>query len=76
MTFRSKVKSKFAPQVKNIQAIPIKGKDMVKSTFVSAIPPPILAKLNKEVKEISKYFKKNRQTHYYQVIHLSFGFKY
>jgi len=57
-TFRSKVKSKFAPQVKNIQATPIKGKDMVKLTFVSAIPPPIPAKSNKEVKEISKYFKK------------------
>jgi len=56
--FRSKVKSKFAPQVKNIQAIPIKDNNMVKSTFVLAIPLPIPAKLNKEVKEILKYFKK------------------
>ena len=58
MTFRSKVKSKFASQVKNTQATSIKDKDTVKLTFVSAIPPPIPAKLNKEVKKISKYFKK------------------
>ena len=58
MTFRSKVKSKFSPQVKNIQTPSNKGKDVVKPTFVLAIPSPILAKLSKEVKEISKYFKK------------------
>ena len=31
---------------------------MPKPTFVSSIPPPILAKSPKEVKEISKFFKK------------------
>ena len=57
MTFRSKVKSKFVFQVKNLQA-PNKGKDLAKPTFVSSILLPILAKSSKEVKEISKYFKK------------------
>jgi len=57
-TFRSKVKSKFAPQGKNTQMPPTKDKEVVKLSFVSTIPPPIPAKTNKEVKEISKYFKK------------------
>ena len=35
-----------------------KGKEVAKPSFVSVIPPPIPAKLNKEVKEISKFFKK------------------
>ena len=38
--------------------VPNKGKDSAKPTFVSSIPPPILAKMPKEVKEISKFFKK------------------
>jgi len=58
MTFRSKVKYKFAPQGKNTQMPPTKGKKVVKLSFVSTISPPILAKTNKEVKEILKYFKK------------------
>ena len=58
MSFRSKVKFKFALQVKNTQVLSIKGKNAIKPTFVSAIPPSILAKLTKEVKEILKYFKK------------------
>jgi len=57
MTLRNKVKSKFTPQVKFPQTSN-KGKDMSKPTFVSSIPSPILAKLPKEVKEISKFFKK------------------
>ena len=56
-TLRNKVKSKFAPQVKISQTLN-KGKDMLKPTFVSSISPPILAKSSKEVKEISKFFKK------------------
>jgi len=56
-TLRNKVKSKFAPQVKFLQTSN-KGKDMPKPTFVSSIPPPIPAKSPKEVKEISKFFKK------------------
>jgi len=57
-TFRNKVKSKFSPQTKNIQIPSNKGKEVVKPTFVSAILPPILAKSPKEVKKISKFFKK------------------
>ena len=57
ISFRSKVRSKFSPQIKNTPALS-KSKDIAKPTFVSSIPPPIPAKLSKEVKEISKYFKK------------------
>jgi len=32
---------------------------MIKPTFIFLIPPPILAKTQKEVNELSKYFKKN-----------------
>jgi len=32
---------------------------MVKPTFISSVPLPILAKSEKEVNEILKYFKKN-----------------
>jgi len=54
MTFRNKVKSKFSSKARNIQTPLNKGQDVVKPTFVSAIPPPILAKSPKEVKEIEK----------------------
>ena len=57
MTLRNKVKSQFSPQIKNTSA-PNKGKDVAKPTFVSFISPPIPAKTLKEVKEISKFFKK------------------
>jgi len=57
MTLRNKVKSQFSPRVMN-NPVPNKGKDVAKPTFVSSIPPPILAKMLKEVKEISKFFKK------------------
>jgi len=57
-TFRSKVKSKFSPQVKNIQPLVNKDKEVAKPLFVSVILPLIPAKSNKEVKEISKFFKK------------------
>ena len=57
MTLRNKVKSKLAPQVKFPQTSN-KGKDISKPTFVSSISPLILAKSPKEVKEISKFFKK------------------
>jgi len=60
-TFRNKVKSQFSPQVIKPKALS-KGKEMVKPAFVSSLPPSILAKLQKEVNEISKYFKKNNNT--------------
>ena len=34
---------------------------MANTSYVSPLPPPILAKTAKEVNEISKYFKKNSQ---------------
>jgi len=34
-------------------------KNTVKPTYVSPLPPPILAKISKEVNKISKFFKKN-----------------
>jgi len=57
MLFRNKVKSKFNPQVPKTPASN-KGKEMVKPTYVSLLPPPIPAKMPKEVNEVSKYFKK------------------
>ena len=57
-SFRNMVKSKFSPQVPKLP-INIKEKEMVKPTYVSALPPLIPAKSPKEVNEISKYFKKN-----------------
>jgi len=36
-----------------------KGKEIVKPIFISSIPSPIPAKSQKEVNELSKYFKKN-----------------
>ena len=60
-TFRSKISSKFTPQVpKTLNNN--KGKEVVKPTFVSLIPSPIPAKSQKEVNKLSKYFKKNTNT--------------
>jgi len=44
----------------------VKGKATVKPIFVSALPSPILAKSQKEVNEISKYFKKNNKPSLYK----------
>ena len=57
-TFRNKVKTKFTPQVPKFMNNN-KSKEIVKPTFISSIPPPIPAKTQKEVNELSKYFKKN-----------------
>ena len=58
-TFRNKVSSKFTPRVPKNSNINNKGKETVKPTFISPIPPPILTKTQKEINELSKYFKKN-----------------
>jgi len=58
-TFRNKVNSKFTPQVSKNSNSNNKGKETVKPIFISPIPPTILAKTQKEVNELSKYFKKN-----------------
>ena len=59
--FRSKVKSKFNPQVPKTP-INNKGKKLIKPTYISPLPPPIPAKIPKEVNKIFKYFKKNNNT--------------
>ena len=61
MTFRSKVKSKFNSQV-NKPKISVKDKEMVKPTFVFALLPSILAKSQKKVNEILKFFKKTNSS--------------
>jgi len=58
MSFRSKVKSKFNPQIIRT-LVNNKDKELVKPTYVSPLSSPILEKMPKEVNEISKYFKKN-----------------
>jgi len=57
-TFRSKVKAKFSSQTRKT-TLPSNNKNTAKPTFVSHIPPLILAKSSKKVKEILKYFKKS-----------------
>lgn len=57
-TFRSKVSSKFTPQVPKTSNNN-KGKKVVKPTFISPISSPIPAKLQKE---LLKYFKRNTNT--------------
>jgi len=57
MSFKSKVASKFTPKINNISKN--KGSNNNKnSASVSRLPPPIPAKLLKEVKDITKFFKK------------------
>jgi len=58
--FRCKVKAQFTPKI-NKSNNTKKNKDLNvnKPAFIFRLPPPILAKLPKEVNEISKYFKKN-----------------
>jgi len=56
-SFRQKVLSKFTPKV-NLEKNGKKGEKVAdKPTRIKRISPPIPAKLLKEVKEISKYFK-------------------
>ena len=59
ISFRNKVKSKFNPQVPKVP-VNSKGKETVKSTYISPLPPSILVKTLKEVNEISKFFKKDK----------------
>ena len=40
----------------------MKGKETVKPTFISTLLPPIPAKSQKEVNEISKFFKKTNSS--------------
>ena len=59
-TFRSKVKSKFSPQVKNIQSLVNKGKEVAKLLFVLVILPlfqPNQAKKSKKFRNSLKKLK-------------------
>ena len=56
-SFRNNVKSKFSPQVIK-EATKSKDSNIVNSSYMSSLLPPILAKSAKKINEISKYFKK------------------
>ena len=50
-SFRNNIKFKFSPQVAKELTNP-KGKNAENTSYVSSLPPPILAKTAKEVNEI------------------------
>jgi len=54
MSFRNKVKAKFSPQISKMP-VNVKDKEVTKSTYVSPLLSPILAKFPKKINEISKY---------------------
>ena len=60
-SFRQKVLSKFTFKVQEIKNKSKNNKQTNKPASFVKILPPILAKTFKEVKEISKFFKKNSQ---------------
>ena len=55
-SFRNNVKFKFSLQAIKKLTNP-KGKNTEYLSYMSSLPPPILAKTAKKVNEISKYFK-------------------
>ena len=57
--FRNNFKLKFSPQVVK-ETTKSKETNMANTSYISSLLPPILAKLAKEVNEISKYFKKQQ----------------
>ena len=63
ISFRNKVASKFTLKISNINNPKNKdSKSDNKLATVSRLPPPIPAKLPKEVKNIVKFFKKNEKS--------------
>ena len=60
-SFRQKVLSKFTSKVQEIKNKSKNNKQTDKPASFVKILPPILAKTSKEVKEVSKFFKKNSQ---------------
>ena len=61
--FRYKVSAKFTPKINEVNINKNKkSKSANKPAIFNKLPPPILAKLPKEINKISKYFKKNNQT--------------
>ena len=63
ISFRNKVASKFTPKINNNNNPKNKSsKSNNKLATVSRLSPPISAKLPKEVKNIVKFFKKNKKS--------------
>ena len=61
ISFRKKVSEKFTPKIKEVNAS--KNKSSKSSNLLATfnrLLPPILAKLPKEINEISKYFTKKQ----------------
>jgi len=56
-SFRQKVAFKCTPNVNSLNNSKKEEKNIDKLANIEKLPPPILAKLSKEVKEISKFFK-------------------
>jgi len=60
-TLRQKVASKFTPKVKPIINANNANKYKLVPASIKKLPSPILAKLSKEVNQISKFFKNLKQ---------------
>jgi len=60
-SFRQKFSSKFTPKVQEIKHKPKNDKQTDKLANFAKLSPPIPAKTFKEVKEISRFFKRNSQ---------------
>ena len=81
-TIRQNIVSKFSPKINSIKSIKRAEQSKEKQVKVVKIPPPILARLPKEVLEKSKFFNKRGKkankseklkTLYAQVLALSIG---
>ena len=63
ISFRNRVASKFTPKINNNNNIKNKdSKSDNKPATVSRLPPPILAKSPKKVKDIVNFFRKNEKS--------------
>ena len=63
ISFRNKVAAKFTPKINNNNMPKNSGnKSNDKLATINRLPPPILAKLPRKIKDIVKFFKKNEKT--------------
>jgi len=61
-SFRNKVLAKFTLKIKEHSTSKSdKGKSTNELATINKLPPPILTKLPKEINNITKFFKKNKQ---------------
>ena len=56
-TLRRKIAAKFTPKIQPVPKRPAKETTKFTLASIEKIPPPILAKSQKEINVISKYFK-------------------